>query len=80
MIDNKQKKMSQNKLDSFAKLHAFEFLNENEEAIKNHTISIRKFIKDHPILDDEEISDEIILYFLRASKFQLEKTQNKIKR
>ena len=72
--------MTNIKLDNFAKLHAYEFLNESEEGIKIGTLEIREFIENHTDLDEESISDLSILYFLRASKFQIDKAKRKIKR
>lgn len=72
--------MSHNKLDNFAKLHAFEFLNETDEGIQNGIKEIRYFIQNTPELEDQVISDEILVYFLRASKFQVDKVKKKIKR
>jgi hypothetical protein len=72
--------MTNIKLDNFAKLHAFEFLNESEEDVKEGTLEIREYIEDHTDIDPESISDQSILYFLRASKFQIEKAKKKIKR
>ena len=72
--------MTNIKLDNFAKLHAYEFLNESEEDVKIGTLEIRDFIENHSELDEQLISDQSILYFLRASKFQIDKAKKKIKR
>lgn len=72
--------MSRIKLDNFAKLHAFEFLNESEEAVKVGTLEIRHFIDNHTEIDEQSVSDQSILYFLRASKFKIDKAKKKIKR
>ena len=72
--------MTNIKLDNFAKLHAYEFLNESEEDVKIGTLEIRDFIENNSELDEQLISDQSILYFLRASKFQIDKAKKKIKR
>lgn len=72
--------MTNIKLDNFAKLHAYEFLNESEEDVKVGTLEIRDYIENHTDIDEQLISDLNILYFLRASKFQIEKAKKKIKR
>lgn len=72
--------MSHCKLDNFAKLHAFEFLNESEEAVRDGIVALKEFISSKPELDQQSISNETLVYFLRASKYRIEKAQKKIKR
>lgn len=67
-------------LDSFAKLHAFEFLGECEDISKIALEEINDFVKNDDDLNDLGISEQTIIYFLRSSKFRVEQTKKRIKR
>lgn len=71
--------MSQSSLDAAAKKHALDYLGESEDASKDAVIKIRKYLADHPKINAKS-DDRSLLYFLRSCKFDVEKTQKKIKK
>lgn len=71
--------MIQSSLDAAAKKHAHDYLGESEDVAKEAVINIRRFLAENPRINARS-DDKSILYFLRSCKFDLEKTQKKIKK
>jgi hypothetical protein len=79
-LDLKTHAMSISKLDTLAKMYAFENLGETREAVIEGVREMKAFINGDWDLRDVVISEFIILYFLRANKYRLERAKKKIKR
>jgi hypothetical protein len=71
--------MIQSSLDAAAKKHALDYLGESEDVAKDAVIAIKRFLEDNSNINGRS-DDRSILYFLRSCKFDLEKTQKKIKK